>query len=815
MSANSPRPRSPVHHLTAAATLAAAAGLASAQVYVAPSGHDAATGTANDPVRTIARGLEIAGPRAEPLYIAAGTYAEEVELVSDVDLLGGFDRASGWTRDPDVYITMIVGGVEGAPAVHADFIHDVVVDGVSIVNTDAVAPGASSVAVRVADSIRVEFTNCYLEAGAGVRGANGGWGTWGSNGYDGGLGYSGCESGGAFCADCSRPSGGWGGWGYGGNDGGDGGPAGHDTSRGGDGQDGQGPAPGSGGSGTPAGLGDWNPTYSYLGEDGSPGDDGPAGAGGPGLGLFTQTTYSPLEAVGATGAQGQHGSGGGGGGGGGGGSVGCKSYGGGGGGGGGGGQGGFGGLGGLGGGGSFAIMFIGSAQCKLTGCTIVTAGGGGGGSGGQGGFGGSGGSGGAWSWTDKGNEYGGAWEQDDGSNGGRGGFGGWGGRGGSGGGGGGGPSVGVVDLGDEPVLVADNAYDLGHGGLGGYGDGVRVSWGFPGYVSPVHRLVTQDCNANGVDDYFDIADGTSTDCNGNGYPDECDIPTTDDADCSGNGVPDICEGYGPLDGSNLEFDGAGYVQIGASDHFAPASAFSVEAWIYPTGPGSDATQGGTIFSREGEYLVNRMPDGSLRWALANVNPGWRFTQTYAVAPEGAWSHIAFVYEEPDVRVYLNGLPIASTTTTGPIEDVLPNQNDFRIGGRQGASQRFQGRIDDVRFWNVARTQAQIAGAMGEPLSGSEPGLVSYWPLDTVDADTTPDLAGVNPGTLVGGPVLTGADRCNPCAPDFNGDGSVDTRDVLAFLNAWNADDPRADFNGDGAIDTRDVLAFLNDWNSGC
>ncbi len=54
-----------------------------------------------------------------------------------------------------------------------------------------------------------------------------------------------------------------------------------------------------------------------------------------------------------------------------------------------------------------------------------------------------------------------------------------------------------------------------------------------------------------------------------------------------------------------------------------------------------------------------------------------------------------------------------------------------------------------------------------------------------------------------------------CPPDFNGDGLVDTRDVLAFLNAWSSGDPRADFNGDGLVDTRDVLAFLNAWTAGC
>lgn len=54
-----------------------------------------------------------------------------------------------------------------------------------------------------------------------------------------------------------------------------------------------------------------------------------------------------------------------------------------------------------------------------------------------------------------------------------------------------------------------------------------------------------------------------------------------------------------------------------------------------------------------------------------------------------------------------------------------------------------------------------------------------------------------------------------CLADFNGDDLVDTRDVLAFLNAWSADDPSADINEDGEIDSRDVLAFLNLWTTGC
>ncbi|MCC7389438.1 MAG: FG-GAP repeat protein [Phycisphaerales bacterium] len=54
-----------------------------------------------------------------------------------------------------------------------------------------------------------------------------------------------------------------------------------------------------------------------------------------------------------------------------------------------------------------------------------------------------------------------------------------------------------------------------------------------------------------------------------------------------------------------------------------------------------------------------------------------------------------------------------------------------------------------------------------------------------------------------------------CRPDYNEDGTVDTRDVLAFLNLFAARKGRADYDGNNTVNTMDVLAFLNDWVAGC
>ena len=77
-----------------------------------------------------------------------------------------------------------------------------------------------------------------------------------------------------------------------------------------------------------------------------------------------------------------------------------------------------------------------------------------------------------------------------------------------------------------------------------------------------------------------------------------------------------------------------------------------------------------------------------------------------------------------------------------------------------------------------------------------------------------EISGVTT-SIDGNATLVAIGDVPDCPGDFNGDGIVDTRDVLAFLNAWTANDPSSDCDGNGVIDTRDVLCFLNVWTAGC
>jgi hypothetical protein len=54
-----------------------------------------------------------------------------------------------------------------------------------------------------------------------------------------------------------------------------------------------------------------------------------------------------------------------------------------------------------------------------------------------------------------------------------------------------------------------------------------------------------------------------------------------------------------------------------------------------------------------------------------------------------------------------------------------------------------------------------------------------------------------------------------CAADFNGDGSLNILDFVAFQNAFVAGDPDADCDGNGALNVLDFVCFQNLFKAGC
>jgi hypothetical protein len=121
-----------------------------------------------------------------------------------------------------------------------------------------------------------------------------------------------------------------------------------------------------------------------------------------------------------------------------------------------------------------------------------------------------------------------------------------------------------------------------------------------------------------------------------------------------------------------------------------------------------------------------------------------------------WYHLASTYDGSTITVFVNGQAIASQKASGQLHI---DQSDLYIG--KGDSEYlhgecFHGQLDEIRIWNIARSQEQIQSAMNTTLTGKEDGLVAYWNFDD---GTARDLSGHgNDGVLSGGARIVEADR---------------------------------------------------------
>jgi hypothetical protein len=89
----------------------------------------------------------------------------------------------------------------------------------------------------------------------------------------------------------------------------------------------------------------------------------------------------------------------------------------------------------------------------------------------------------------------------------------------------------------QPVFVSGSVNVVGRSSQG---SGEASSWIALGQQIPMPALV--DCNANGIHDAFDIAQGTAKDCDQSGIPDSCEHPSAG-TDCNNNGISDLCDCY--------------------------------------------------------------------------------------------------------------------------------------------------------------------------------------------------------------------------------------------------------------------------------
>jgi serine protease len=196
--------------------------------------------------------------------------------------------------------------------------------------------------------------------------------------------------------------------------------------------------------------------------------------------------------------------------------------------------------------------------------------------------------------------------------------------------------------------------------------------------------------------------------------------------------------------SALSFgDWEGKVRIAASGvSRLNLNAFTVEAWIRPSGWGTNPIGFGRIVDKE--HVVLFLDRGGPLVLFLNHPDGTssRLSTDTGTITLDEWQHVAATHAGGEISLYVNGVALEMNQAAAMRPDVQLNTwSDLYIGNNAASERAFQGEIDEVRLWNRVRTAAELLADMHAPLGGSEPGLIGYWPFDegagTVAGDVTP------------------------------------------------------------------------------
>ncbi|MBO2012488.1 LamG-like jellyroll fold domain-containing protein [Hymenobacter negativus] len=175
-------------------------------------------------------------------------------------------------------------------------------------------------------------------------------------------------------------------------------------------------------------------------------------------------------------------------------------------------------------------------------------------------------------------------------------------------------------------------------------------------------------------------------------------------------------------GNALAFDGSDdYVALLNTTPVPTGnSTYTLEAWIKPNAMGVYGIIGW------GNWGVGNQVN-ALRLSPTGIINYWWGPDLVVTTPDlsGHWHHVAATFDGTTRTIFLDGVAVGSDT---PGSHTVPSPSNLRIGSTNNG-EYFNGSIDEVRIWNVARSAAQMKAAYTSWPALPQAGLVAAYDFD--------------------------------------------------------------------------------------
>jgi len=127
------------------------------------------------------------------------------------------------------------------------------------------------------------------------------------------------------------------------------------------------------------------------------------------------------------------------------------------------------------------------------------------------------------------------------------------------------------------------------------------------------------------------------------------------------------------------------------------------------------------------WIIEIIQAANSLYFYVNDNGTWRSVSTSGNFPTPGWHHWVATSNSTSTNLYLDGTLI--NTSAGISSGIRSSPSSvIHIGKevRYSSGRFIKGSFDEVRIWNIAKTQSEVQSTMYSELVGNESGLVAYY-----------------------------------------------------------------------------------------
>lgn len=189
----------------------------------------------------------------------------------------------------------------------------------------------------------------------------------------------------------------------------------------------------------------------------------------------------------------------------------------------------------------------------------------------------------------------------------------------------------------------------------------------------------------------------------------------------------------------VSFDGTtDFLELANGFDFASQS-FTVEFWAKRNQLGTKQTVISQGTTANNQFAIGFNTSNQVEVTIGNQT----YASSYSILDDTTWHHYSVIYDKTGLNLDITDRSSSAnqtSTTNNFFTNYISGGKTYFGKSALSNSDFYSGSAHQIRIWNRALTPSTVASRLNVNLTGREPGLIGYWPMEEGRGDLAKDVA---------------------------------------------------------------------------